>query len=268
MSCSIFAITRTRDEMIVFYPKNETKRSRNYDCNSETPYSARHHDDRAFCNPHGRHGSFSRRQGAPDFGNGAACALGGAHRAEQEVVRSGSQGKVQSLPHHADRGELRNPAVRNPACRERHDDGVVRSRNGERSARIRADGASCRLALVLSFYVRAFGDAHQRDFQSDKGEAVKTGESDRCFRQAQPPCNFRAKNNLVFIALVCAYGVYAFIARGIAKYLFFRQPFFFFDLEKGYLLFAADYLSILVLIATITHLVARVLQRKKEKEER
>lgn len=72
----------------------------------------------------------------------------------------------------------------------------------------------------------------------------------------------------VFIALVCAYGVYAFIARGIAKYLFFRQPFFFFDLEKGYLLFAADYLSILVLIATITHLVARVLQRKKEKEER
>ena len=68
----------------------------------------------------------------------------------------------------------------------------------------------------------------------------------------------------VLVALVCAYGVYAFIARGIAKYLFFRQPFFFFDLERGYFLFAADYLSILALIATISHLLARALQGKKK----
>ena len=68
----------------------------------------------------------------------------------------------------------------------------------------------------------------------------------------------------VIVTLVCTYGVYAFVECGIVKYLFFRQPFFFFDLERGYLLFAADYLSILALIATISHLLARALQRKKE----
>ena len=101
--------------------------------------------------------------------------MGGAHRAEQKVVWSGSQGKVQSLPHHADRGELRNPAVRNPACRERHDDGVVRPRNGQRSPRLREDGAPCRLPLVLHLHVRPFGNAHQRDFQQNQG---KTGGAD------------------------------------------------------------------------------------------
>lgn len=62
------------------------------------------------------------------------------------------------------------------------------------------------------------------------------------------------------VALVCAYGVYAFIERGIAKYMFFRQPFFFLDLERGYLLFAADYISILVLIATATHWLGKALR--------
>ncbi|MBR1615709.1 MAG: DUF4405 domain-containing protein [Treponema sp.] len=64
----------------------------------------------------------------------------------------------------------------------------------------------------------------------------------------------------VFVALVCAYGVYAFIERGIAKYMFFRQPFFFLDLERGYLLFAADYISILVLVATAAHWLGKVLR--------
>ena len=104
-------------------------------------------------------------------------------------------------------------------------------------------------------------------------QAKVTGGFDRRRGELRCQSNHRATSvrKIIFrvlVALVCAYGVYAFVARGIAKYLFFRQPFFFFDLEKGYLLFAADYLSILVLIATITHLVARVLQRKKEKEER
>ena len=62
------------------------------------------------------------------------------------------------------------------------------------------------------------------------------------------------------VALVCAYGVYAFIERGIAKYMFFRQPFFFLDLERGYILFAADYLSILVLIATASHWLGKALR--------
>ena len=58
------------------------------------------------------------------------------------------------------------------------------------------------------------------------------------------------------LALVCAYGVYAFIARGVWKFLILQQQFFFFDLERGYVLFALDYISIIILFATISHLVA------------
>ena len=57
-------------------------------------------------------------------------------------------------------------------------------------------------------------------------------------------------------ALLCAYGLYAFITRGVWKYLILRQHFFFFDLERGYVLFALDYISIIILFATISHLLA------------
>ena len=72
----------------------------------------------------------------------------------------------------------------------------------------------------------------------------------------------------ILLALVCVYGIYAFIVRGVGKYMFFRQPFFFLDLERGYLLFAADYISILVLIATASHWLGKALRawnsRRKE----
>ncbi len=64
----------------------------------------------------------------------------------------------------------------------------------------------------------------------------------------------------VLLVLVCVYGIYAFIVRGVGKYLFLRQQFFFLDLEKGYLLFALDYLSILVLIATASHWLGKALR--------
>jgi len=64
----------------------------------------------------------------------------------------------------------------------------------------------------------------------------------------------------VLLALVCVYGIYAFIVRGVGKYLFLRQQFFFLDLEKGYLIFALDYLSILVLIATASHWLGKALR--------
>ena len=60
----------------------------------------------------------------------------------------------------------------------------------------------------------------------------------------------------IILALFCAYGLYAFIARGVWKYLILRQQFFFFDLERGYVLFALDYISIIILFATISHLLA------------
>ena len=58
----------------------------------------------------------------------------------------------------------------------------------------------------------------------------------------------------VLLVLVCVYGIYAFIVRGVG------QQFFFLDLEKGYLLFALDYLSILVLIATASHWLGKALR--------
>ena len=67
----------------------------------------------------------------------------------------------------------------------------------------------------------------------------------------------------IFVTLVCAYGLYAFIIRGVWKYLILRQQFFFFDLERGYILFVLDYISIIVLFATISHLLATCLKKKR-----
>ena len=66
----------------------------------------------------------------------------------------------------------------------------------------------------------------------------------------------------IILALVCAYGLYAFIARGVWKYLILRQQFFFFDLERGYILFAMDYISIIILFATISHFIAKLLKKR------
>ena len=65
----------------------------------------------------------------------------------------------------------------------------------------------------------------------------------------------------ILLALICAYGIYAFIGRGVWKYLILQQQFFFFDLEKGYILFALDYISIIILFATISHLIAKKLKK-------
>ena len=65
----------------------------------------------------------------------------------------------------------------------------------------------------------------------------------------------------ILLALVCAYGIYAFIARGVWKYLILQQQFFFFDLERGYILFAIDYISIIILFATLLHLLAKSLKK-------
>ena len=65
----------------------------------------------------------------------------------------------------------------------------------------------------------------------------------------------------IILALVCAYGLYAFITRGVWKYLILRQQFFFFDLERGYILFAMDYISIIMLFATISHFIAKLLKK-------
>ena len=67
----------------------------------------------------------------------------------------------------------------------------------------------------------------------------------------------------ILLALACIYGLYAFIARGVWKYLILQQQFFFFDFERGYVLFALDYISIIILFATISHLIASRLKKNR-----
>ena len=67
----------------------------------------------------------------------------------------------------------------------------------------------------------------------------------------------------ILLALACLYGLYSFIIRGVWKYLILRQQFFFFDLERGYVLFVIDYISIIILFATISHLVAARLKKNR-----
>ncbi len=57
----------------------------------------------------------------------------------------------------------------------------------------------------------------------------------------------------IICILISLYGVYAFIIRGVWKYMLGLQQFFFFDFEHGYVLFALDYIAILVLFATVMH---------------
>ena len=63
--------------------------------------------------------------------------------------------------------------------------------------------------------------------------------------------------------IISLYGVYAFIIRGVWKYMFGLQQFFFFDFNRGYVLFALDYLSILVLFATVIHYIRKGISAKQ-----
>ena len=67
----------------------------------------------------------------------------------------------------------------------------------------------------------------------------------------------------ILLAISCAYGVYAIITRGVWKYLILQQQFFFFDLERGYILFALDYISIIILFATLSHFAAAILKKNR-----
>lgn len=68
----------------------------------------------------------------------------------------------------------------------------------------------------------------------------------------------------IVLALVCAYGLYAFVVRNIGKYLLFLQPFFFFDTERGYVLFFVDYICIMTAIATAGYYLDKATKKKQE----
>lgn len=62
------------------------------------------------------------------------------------------------------------------------------------------------------------------------------------------------------MSALAIYGIYAFVIRGLWKYMFLQQPFFFFDAERGYLLFALDYIAIMALFAVAVHYVVTLMK--------
>lgn len=67
----------------------------------------------------------------------------------------------------------------------------------------------------------------------------------------------------IICILISLYGVYAFIVRGVWKYMFGLHQFFFFDFERGYVLFALDYISIIVLFGTVSYYLSKLIGGKK-----
>ena len=68
----------------------------------------------------------------------------------------------------------------------------------------------------------------------------------------------------VIFILISLYGIYAFIIRGIWRYLILQQQFFFLDLGRGYILFALDYISIIILLGTVIHYLNKLLLKGKD----
>lgn len=85
--------------------------------------------------------------------------------------------------------------------------------------------------------------------------------NDSSKEESQPQFKVRKIISHILLFFACAYGLYAFIARGVWKYLVLKQQFFFFDMERGYILFAMDYISIIMLFAVVSRLVAASLKR-------
>ena len=67
----------------------------------------------------------------------------------------------------------------------------------------------------------------------------------------------------IVVALISAYGVYAFIERGLWKYLTLQQPFFFMDLESGYALFFVDYIAMIVAFAVAIIFVSSLIRLRQ-----
>lgn len=74
------------------------------------------------------------------------------------------------------------------------------------------------------------------------------------------------KGPVVVASAVSAYGLYAFIRRGIADYLLLRVQFAYFDPSASVLLFLLDYASVMVLIASITCFIHKQMIGYRNKE--
>ena len=65
--------------------------------------------------------------------------------------------------------------------------------------------------------------------------------------------------------LIAAYGAYAFVRRGIGRYMTLQDQFVFFDFSEPLILFLLDYMAIMGLFVFIGHYLAKVLTNSQAK---
>ena len=65
-------------------------------------------------------------------------------------------------------------------------------------------------------------------------------------------------------AVIAVYGIYVFIKRDFATYLFLKSEFVFLDYSEPKLLFYFDYLALMGLCIFIAHYGSKLCRRKKE----
>lgn len=78
------------------------------------------------------------------------------------------------------------------------------------------------------------------------------------------------KKSVVFRAAVgagCLYGIYAFMERDIATYLFLRSEYVFFDFDSPLLIFFIDYIAIMLLFACIGNCIGILCRKRKNAHE-
>ena len=68
---------------------------------------------------------------------------------------------------------------------------------------------------------------------------------------------------LGFLSVISLYGAFAFFKRQIPAYLFLKLPFVFFDYSEPRVFFFADYLSVMVLFATLGFMLIHGFRKKQ-----
>ena len=73
--------------------------------------------------------------------------------------------------------------------------------------------------------------------------------------------SMRSKPGMTAAGLISAYGIYAFIKRGLPGYMFLRTKFAFFDFGVPIMFFMIDYLAIMVLFAVLGYCIKKRLHK-------
>ena len=86
------------------------------------------------------------------------------------------------------------------------------------------------------------------------------------FRKLKAKKNAVGIGSMILTALICLYGIYAFIKRQIPSYMFLKITFAFFDFSESKLLFILDYLSVMILFAVCGLLITAGLSNTNKRK--